>query len=84
MMHALHCVFVVQIQSILKRKEVDDMLLLHLENLMAKPEGMMLAMVGLTPETLVPLVQPMVHVSSNLLSTWYCIAPEVRCVLLSL
>lgn len=76
------CVFV-QIQSILKRKEVDDMLLLHLENLMAKPEGMMLAMVGLTPETLVPLVQPMVHVSCIFFPTWDChcenIAPDLIC-----
>jgi DNA-directed RNA polymerase beta' subunit len=58
-----------QIQGILKRQEVEDMLLLHLEGLMAKPEGMMLAMVGLTPETLVPLVSPMVQVCIPSLGT---------------
>lgn len=49
-----------KIAGILEDDEVDAMLLKHLEALMLKPEGMMLAMIGMNAESLRPLVRPMV------------------------
>eukprot|EP00037_Helgoeca_nana_P016411 m.154481 g.154481 ORF g.154481 m.154481 type:complete len:338 (+) comp23510_c0_seq1:53-1066(+) len=49
-----------KIATVLADDEVDALLLKHLEALMLKPEGMMLAMIGMNAESMRPLVRPMV------------------------
>jgi hypothetical protein len=49
-----------KIKTILEGDDVDAILDKHLDGLMLKPEGMMLAMVGMTGQTLKPMVKPFV------------------------